>query len=121
MPAQSSSACVRVTRLAGILSLFMLEAGMANESIYPLPRLQEEGDACLNPILRERRTTRSFASRASAKREVIVYDYVDSGVALLARMALKRQIGYRSLGYEVAVAATPRALSSSGHVSGNAR
>ena len=36
-----------------------------------------------------------------AKREVIVYDYVDSGVTMLARMALKRQVGYRSLGYEV--------------------
>ena len=44
-----------------------------------------------------------------AKREVIVYDYVDSGVAMLARMALKRQTGYRSLGYEMATAgqATP--------------
>ena len=40
-----------------------------------------------------------------AKREVIVYDYVDSGVAMLARMALKRQTGYRSLGYEIAVVA----------------
>ena len=39
-----------------------------------------------------------------AKREVIVYDYVDSGVAMLARMALKRQTGYRSLGYEIATA-----------------
>ncbi|MBU2534220.1 MAG: DEAD/DEAH box helicase [Alphaproteobacteria bacterium] len=37
-----------------------------------------------------------------AKREVIVYDYIDSGVAMLARMALKRQTGYRSLGYEIA-------------------
>ncbi len=36
-----------------------------------------------------------------AKREVIVYDYVDSGVPMLARMALKRQSGYRSLGYEL--------------------
>jgi superfamily II DNA or RNA helicase len=36
-----------------------------------------------------------------AKCEVIVYDYVDSGVPLLARMALKRQTGYRSLGYEI--------------------
>jgi superfamily II DNA or RNA helicase len=34
-----------------------------------------------------------------AKREVIVYDYVD--LPLLARMALKRQAGYRSLGYEI--------------------
>ncbi len=37
-----------------------------------------------------------------AKREVTVYDYVDSGVPVLARMALKRQAGYRSLGYEIA-------------------
>jgi superfamily II DNA or RNA helicase len=36
-----------------------------------------------------------------AKSEVIVYDYVDSGVPLLVRMALKRQAGYRSLGYEL--------------------
>jgi superfamily II DNA or RNA helicase len=33
------------------------------------------------------------------KREVIVYDYVDSGVPMLMRMASKRQAGYRSLGY----------------------
>ncbi len=37
-----------------------------------------------------------------AKHDVVVYDYVDSGVPMLARMALKRQSGYRSLGYEVA-------------------
>jgi superfamily II DNA or RNA helicase len=37
-----------------------------------------------------------------AEREVVVYDYVDSGVAMLARMALKRQAGYRCLGYEIA-------------------
>lgn len=37
-----------------------------------------------------------------AKRSVVVYDYVDSGVPMLARMALKRQSGYRSLGYEIA-------------------
>lgn len=36
-----------------------------------------------------------------AKREVIVYDYVGSSVLLLARMAVKRQTGYRSLGYDV--------------------
>jgi superfamily II DNA or RNA helicase len=41
-----------------------------------------------------------------AKREVIVYDYVDSGVTMLARMALKRQVGYRSLGYEFASGTT---------------
>jgi len=37
-----------------------------------------------------------------AKREVIVYDYVDAGVPALARMAAKRQVGYRSLGYDIA-------------------
>ena len=36
-----------------------------------------------------------------AKREVVVYDYVDSGVPMLARMALKRQSGYWGLGYQV--------------------
>jgi superfamily II DNA or RNA helicase len=34
-----------------------------------------------------------------AKREVIVYDYVDGRVPVLARMAAKRQVGYRALGY----------------------
>ena len=34
-----------------------------------------------------------------SKREVIVYDYVDSGVPVLARMAAKRAVGYRALGY----------------------
>ena len=36
-----------------------------------------------------------------AKREVIVFDYVDSSVPILARMALKRQAGYRGLGYSI--------------------
>ena len=39
-----------------------------------------------------------------AKREVIVYDYIDSGVTMLARMAMKRKTGYRGLGYEIATA-----------------
>lgn len=33
------------------------------------------------------------------KREVIVYDYVDHSVPVLARMAAKREKGYRALGY----------------------
>jgi len=36
-----------------------------------------------------------------AKREVIIYDYVDGREPVLARMAAKRQAGYRALGYEV--------------------
>ena len=37
-----------------------------------------------------------------AKREVIVYDYVDGEVPVLARMSLKRITGFKSLGYSVA-------------------
>lgn len=33
------------------------------------------------------------------KREVVVYDYVDAAVPVLARMAAKREQGYRALGY----------------------
>jgi len=36
-----------------------------------------------------------------AKREVIVYDYVDGRVPVLARMAAKRKVGYRALGYSI--------------------
>jgi superfamily II DNA or RNA helicase len=35
------------------------------------------------------------------KRDVVVYDYIDSEVPVLARMAKKRQSGYRALGYRV--------------------
>ncbi len=38
----------------------------------------------------------------AAKREVIIYDYVDTAVPMLARMANKRLAGYRALGYDVA-------------------
>ena len=37
----------------------------------------------------------------AAKREVVVYDYVDGEEPMLARMAAKREAGYRSLGYDV--------------------
>lgn len=36
-----------------------------------------------------------------AKREVIIYDYVDASEAMLAKMAEKRQAGYRALGYRL--------------------
>lgn len=35
------------------------------------------------------------------KDEVVVYDYADTAVPVLARMAAKRQTGYRALGYSV--------------------
>ena len=37
-----------------------------------------------------------------AKREVVVYDYVDGDVPMLARMSVKRIKGFESLGYSVA-------------------
>jgi superfamily II DNA or RNA helicase len=36
-----------------------------------------------------------------AKREVIIYDYADIRVPVLARMAAKRQVGYQAIGYQV--------------------
>ena len=36
-----------------------------------------------------------------AKREVVVYDYVDMRVPVLARMAAKRRIGYQAIGYKI--------------------
>ncbi len=37
----------------------------------------------------------------AAKREVVIYDYVDASEPLLAKMAGRREAGYRSLGYDV--------------------
>lgn len=36
------------------------------------------------------------------KREVVIYDYVDGNEPMLAKMAAKREAGYRSLGYRAA-------------------
>ncbi|WP_292532631.1 DEAD/DEAH box helicase [Methylocystis sp.] len=36
-----------------------------------------------------------------AKREVIIYDYVDDRVPALARMAAKRRAGYQAIGYQI--------------------
>jgi len=40
----------------------------------------------------------------AAKREVIIYDYVDEDEPMLAKMAGKREAGYKALGYEVILA-----------------
>jgi superfamily II DNA or RNA helicase len=40
----------------------------------------------------------------AAKREVVIYDYVDAAEPLLAKMARRREAGYRSLGYELTFA-----------------
>ncbi len=37
----------------------------------------------------------------TSKRDVVVYDYIDAEVPVLARMAKKRQSGYRALGYRL--------------------
>jgi superfamily II DNA or RNA helicase len=38
----------------------------------------------------------------ATKREVVVYDYIDVNEPMLAKMAAKREAGYRSLGYQTA-------------------
>jgi hypothetical protein len=38
----------------------------------------------------------------AAKREVLIYDYVDAQEPMLAKMAARRNAGYRSLGYQTA-------------------
>ena len=37
-----------------------------------------------------------------SKRDVVIYDYVDAHEPRLAKMASRREAGYRNLGYEVA-------------------
>lgn len=39
-----------------------------------------------------------------AKREVVIYDYVDDNVPVLARMAAKRRTAYQALGYRMSAA-----------------
>jgi superfamily II DNA or RNA helicase len=36
-----------------------------------------------------------------SKRDVVIYDYVDNSVPVLARMAAKRRQGYQALGYQI--------------------
>ena len=38
----------------------------------------------------------------ATKRDVVIYDYVDGNEPMLAKMAVKREAGYRSLGYRTA-------------------
>jgi hypothetical protein len=37
----------------------------------------------------------------AAKREVIIYDYVDQDEPMLAKMAVKRRAGYSAVGYRL--------------------
>ena len=37
----------------------------------------------------------------TAKKEVIIYDYVDFEVPMLARMHAKRRTGYKAIGYKI--------------------
>ena len=37
------------------------------------------------------------------KEEVLIYDYVDSGIPMLARMYEKRLRGYKTIGYSLKI------------------
>ena len=39
----------------------------------------------------------------AAKKEVVIYDYVDFEVPVLAKMYTRRRTGYKSIGYEIAL------------------
>jgi superfamily II DNA or RNA helicase len=58
-----------------------------------------------------RGTLQQYAGRLhrehAGKVDVIIYDYVDDGVPVLARMHQKRLAGYRAMGYVVASGASP--------------
>ena len=52
-----------------------------------------------------RGTLNQYAGRLhrihKSKKEVVIYDYVDSNVEILAKMYDRRLKGYRSIGYEI--------------------
>ena len=56
-----------------------------------------------------RGTLAQYAGRShrlhAAKREIIIFDYVDGHEPMFAKMATRREAGYRALGYEVVDAA----------------
>jgi superfamily II DNA or RNA helicase len=58
-----------------------------------------------------RGTLQQYAGRLhrehAGKADVVIYDYVDEGVPVLARMHQKRLAGYRAMGYAVTSGASP--------------
>ena len=52
-------------------------------------------------VCRERQRRSVFTGSMRPKREVVIYDYVDADEPLLAKMASRREAGYRALGYDV--------------------
>jgi superfamily II DNA or RNA helicase len=67
-------------------------------------------DARLNTLfltmpISKRGTLAQYAGRLhrwhAAKREVVIYDYVDAAEPQMVKMASRREAGYRSLGYGV--------------------
>ena len=61
---------------------------------------------CPYPGAEPSRSTAGNSHRLhAAKREVIIFDYVDGHEPMFAKMATRREAGYRALGYEVVDAA----------------
>ena len=64
----------------GIVALLTVEACMANEGIFRLPQPGGGQDACLNQILKERRTVRSFGPQAISRTQVAQLLWAAQGI-----------------------------------------
>jgi superfamily II DNA or RNA helicase len=100
-----ASRCVLVERLASIADheeRLLIATGRYLGEGFDDPRLDT---LFLAMPISWRGTLAQYAGRLhrlhDRKREVIIYDYVDSHIPALARMAARRRAGYSSLGYEI--------------------
>ena len=76
------------------------------KNLGPRPECQQNLDTLLLGLpISWRGTLTQYAGRLhrlnEAKNEVIIYDYVDFGVPVLAKMYARRRTGYRAIGYEI--------------------
>lgn len=63
-----------------LVSLFAGEACLADKDFHKLPKPGFEADSCLNTLLRQRRTSRAFASRALSLTEVAQLLWAAQGI-----------------------------------------
>ena len=76
------------------------------KNLGPRPECQQNLDTLLLGLpISWRGTLTQYAGRLhrlnEAKKEVVIYDYVDFEVPVLAKMYARRRTGYRAIGYEI--------------------